>query len=468
MKNSDATPARGQAAPRIAAITLLLSSLPACEGPVAVEDGGPMAFVGVDVIPMTEDGLVLRDQTVIVENGRIASVGPRVEQTLPDGAREIDGEGRTLIPGLADMHVHLEYFEDPEVLRLFLANGVTLVRNMDGRPYLLEWRDSVAGGDLLGPTIVTAGPILDGDPPLRDDNLAVGSAAEADSVVAAQAAAGYDFVKLYTNLSREAYDAALAAAARHGLPAVGHAPADVPFDAVLAGTQRSLEHLDGYDALIETDDSPFRDGWHWTKLYLAMPADSGRIESAAERTAEANLWNVPTLAQKDAIASHDEMMARLDDPTFARVPADVREYWESFTHETGGQLGPDDLELLAEGRRNRGALVRALHRHDARILAGTDTPNPFLVPGFSLHAELESLVAAGLEPAAALAAATREPARFLEMSDEVGTIEPGKRADLVLLEANPLDDIRNTRSIAGVMLRGRWFPDPESLLPAVP
>ena len=449
-------------------LTLLTGVTATCDGTPMGRDEGPYAFVGVHVIPMTEDGLVLRDQTVIVEGDRIAAIGPRADRAVPDEARRIEAEGRYLIPGLADMHVHLEHFDDPEVLRLFVANGVTLVRNMDGRPYILGWRDSVASGALLGPAIVTAGPIIDGDPPLRDDNLAVATAAEADSVVSEQAARGYDFIKLYTNLSNDAYDAALAAAARHGLPVAGHAPADAPFDAVLSGGQGSLEHLDGYDDLIEADDSPFRNGWHWTKLYLAMPADSEKIERAAERTRDADLWNVPTLALKDALVSHDEMMARLDDPTFAYVPRPIREYWESYTHETGGRLGPDDLDLLAAGGRHRGALVRALRRHGAGILAGTDTPNPFLVPGFSLHEELASLVRAGLTPAEALAAATREPARFLDASEEHGTIEPGKRADLVLLEANPLDDIRNTRSVAGVMLRGRWLPDPESLLPIVP
>ena len=205
----------------------------------------PLAFVGIDVVTMVPGQSVLRDQTVVIRQGRIAALGPRAGTPVDEPVRTVDGRGLYLMPGLADLHVHLEHFDDPSVLDLFLAHGVTTVRNMDGRPRILEWRRQVEAGEVLGPRIITAGPILDGDPPLRPDNTAVADPPAARAAVAEQAAAGYDFIKVYTNLSAEAYRAVFAAAAEHGLPVAGHVPRFLdPGDARKAG-QASIEHLDG-------------------------------------------------------------------------------------------------------------------------------------------------------------------------------------------------------------------------------
>ena len=172
---------------------------------------------------------------------------------------------------------------DPRVLDLFLANGVTTVRNMDGRPYILAWRDRIASGEIRGPAIHTAGPILDGDPPLREDNLAIGSAEDARRAVRDQTAAGYDFVKVYTNLSDEAYVAVLETAADNGLPVAGHVPRGLTVEDMLVSGIRSIEHVTELGDLVEAEDSPFRDGWHWSKLYLGMPADPDKFTDAAAR-----------------------------------------------------------------------------------------------------------------------------------------------------------------------------------------
>ena len=430
----------------------------------AGEASDAIAFVGVHVVPMTSEGAVLADRTVIVRDGRIAAVGPRRDVEIPVGALTIDGAGRYLVPGLADLHVHLEYFDDPDLLVLFLANGVTTVRNMDGRPGILEWRNRIAAGELLGPTIVTAGPILDGDPPLLPDNTVVRNAAEAASAVAAQAEAGYDFIKVYTNLSSEAYEAVLATAKERGLPVAGHIPRTMDLDRLLASGQISIEHLDGYDDAIEADDSPVRNRWHWSKLYMAMPAEPEKIRAAASRTAASGVWNVPTLVVKDKVAPLEEMVRWLDRPEMRYLPQ-ARAAWDPRTWDPQRarlirNLDAEDQETLARGRENRLALVRALHEAGAGLLIGTDTPNPFVLPGFAIHEELRAFVDAGLTPSEALAAATREPARFLKTSD-FGTVEPGKRADLLLLEANPLEDVGHLTRRTGVMVRGRWLPEEE-------
>lgn len=423
------------------------------------------------MIPMTEVDGALHDRTVRVRDGTIERVGPRSQTEVPPGYEEVDAADRYLIPGLMDMHVHLEHFDDPVVLKLFVANGVTTVRNMDGRPYLLNWKERVREGSLLGPTIHTAGPILDGDPPLRDDNTVVRDSTEAARTVHEQAAAGYDFVKVYTNLSRDAYRAALAAAHEVGLSVAGHVPSSVSVVEAFEAGQRSIEHLDGYDELIEADDSPHRDGWHWSKLYLGMPADRGRFREAAAATARAGVWNVPTLVQAEKVAPPEAIYEWLTESPMRYFPPQLREAWlpdnrDPYTRALLENFGQEERRILERGTRNRLRMVRALHRAGAPLLAGSDTPNPFVVPGFSLHQELALFAGAGVAKRATLAAATREAARFLGELDRVGTIEEGKRADLVLLRRNPLEDVRRTREVVGVMLGGRWLPEErlESLL----
>src|SRR4051812_34075948 len=214
----------------------LLACTHAPSSPLPAEEGsGEVAFVGVTVVPMDTERRV-PDQTVVVRHGRIAEIGPSSTVQVPAGALRIDGQGRFLMPGLADMHVHLYTRDD---LLLFLANGVTFVRNMWGAPYDLVWRARIEQGSLLGPTIYTAGPLLDGSPPIWNGSVVVETAADAERVVTGQKKAGYDFIKVYKKLLPEAYDAIAATAKREGMTFGGHVPAAVGLEHALAAGQRS-------------------------------------------------------------------------------------------------------------------------------------------------------------------------------------------------------------------------------------
>ncbi|MCY3969053.1 MAG: amidohydrolase family protein [Acidobacteria bacterium] len=418
------------------------------------------AFVGVNVLSMAEDEVgAVSDQTVLVSGGVIARVGNRDQVSVPETFTVVEGAGKYLMPGLADMHVHLEYFDDPRVLDLFLANGVTTVRNMDGRPYILEWRDRIARREWPGPRIHTAGPILDGDPPLRDDNLAIASAGDARRAVRDQRAAGYDFIKVYTNLSAEAYAVVLETARENGLPVAGHVPRGVDVEDALISGIRSIEHVAELGDLVEAEDSPFRNGWHWSKLYLGMPVDTTSFARAAGLVADSQVWIVPTMVQADrAIAPRAAIDAWLAEPELAYVGARRRRIWQSLVGRSLDRMDSEDWALVEAGRANRLRFVSSLHDAGAALLLGTDTPNPFVVPGFSIHDELANFEAAGIDRGRILALATREAAVFLETDSEVGTVEVGKVADLILLDDSPLESLDVLRRPVGVMVGGAWLP----------
>ena len=405
---------------------------------------------------------VLRDQTVLVQGERIVGLGPRGSTSVPRGATRIDATGRYLIPGLADMHVHLEYIEDPAILELFVTHGVTTVRNMDGRPWILEWKRRVASGELTGPRILTAGPLLDGDPPILPDNRVVRSAAEGRDAVLQANADGYDFVKVYTNLSPEAYGGILEAAREAGMVVTGHAPRAVSLDTFLLGGQATIEHVTALGRWIEADDSPFAGRWHWTKLHMAVPVSESRLADVADRIARSGITVVPTLVQSNrALAPEPALDQWMKDEVMAVISEGGRELWLGSMERATQRMDADDWVFVETGARNRAMAVSVLASRGVPLLVGTDTPSPFVVPGASVHEELGNFVSAGLTPYEALAAATREAARFLGEEGEWGRIAPGLRADLLLLEASPLDDIANTRRIAGTMLKGQWMPREE-------
>jgi imidazolonepropionase-like amidohydrolase len=394
--------------------------------------------------------LVLEDQTVLVRDGLIDTISGSAQNSTPAGAMVIDGRGKYLLPGLVDMHVHIQFEDD---LLLWVANGVTSVRNMWGHtgkmlrlgfPDQLALRDQIEQCALFGPTIYTTGPDMEGSPsfhPLAEvfDTLEV-----AQESVAWQKAQGYDFIKVYDHLSPEVYQAILDAAAEQDMPVVGHVPLAAGLDNALAGEQQTIEHMSGY---IDADAAAF-----------IVPAD--QLDEYAARTREAGVWNVVTLSEypksKETAAGIERLESqpgmayltplwKLLTPFFYKMTADAHIYQ--------GEDYPERIAALNH------EMVMALHEAGAGILLGTDAAQSYHIPGFSIHEELALLVEAGLSPYEALEAGTRNAAMVLGKSDEFGTIESGKRADLILLEANPLTDVVNVQKRAGVMLRGRWLAE---------
>jgi imidazolonepropionase-like amidohydrolase len=420
----------------------------------------PLAFVGVNVIPLAGSTAVLPDYTVIVRDGRIAAMGPSSRVAVPGNAVRIASDGRYLMPGLADMHVHLEHFDDPGYLQLFLVNGITSVRSMDGRPNILDWKRRADAGALPSPAIYTAGQVIDGDPPVRDDNRVVRTADEARGAVAEQASEGYDFIKIYANLSPDAFRAIMAAARARRLPVAGHIPDAVPLDEFLAAGMASIEHLGDYANAIQAGDPMPQGGRDPARRRLDLQVDSSRAAALASRLARSGAWVVPTMILSDrAVAPPDVLRRWMSDPEVAVIDRGILQYyWEAGVTRAAQRLDAEGWRLVERGRLNRIALVDAFRRAGVPMLVGTDTPQPFVFPGASVHDELANFVAAGFTPEGALIAATRDAARFMGQERLWGTVEPGKRADLLLLEANPLQDIGTTRRIAGVVAQGRWFP----------
>lgn len=437
--------------------------LPPASGSAAQEANdarATFAFVGVNVIPLTDDTTVLRDHTVIVRDGRIATIGPRRSVVIPPDAEQIPASGRYLMPSLADMHVHLEHFDQPEYLQLFLINGVTFVRSMDGRPPILEWKGRASAGTLLSPRIYTAGPVIDGDPPARSDNRVVRNGDEARRAVAEQVAEGYDFIKVYANLTTESFRAIVSAARERGLPVAGHIPDAVPLQEVLSAGMASLEHLGDFANDIRAGASGPRQRSDAATRRLVLEVDSARMAALAARIAQSGARVVPTMVLADrAVAPAETLQRWMSDSGAAVIDRGIlRYYWHAAVTRAAQGLDAEGWRRVERSRLNRLALVRAFRQAGVPMLIGTDTPQPFTFPGASVHEELANFVAAGFSPVQALAAASRDAARFVGEERVWGTVEPGKRADLLLLEANPVDDIGATRRIAGLMAGGQWLP----------
>ncbi len=386
-----------------------------------------LAFVNVNVVPMDREHILWR-RTVIVAQGRIIGMGSADSLLPPTGARIIDGEDRYfLAPGLADMHVHLRY---PSDLTLLLANGVTRVRNMRGTPRHLDWRTRVAAGSLSGPRIMTAGPVLWGNQNAR-------TAAEARAEVDSESTAGYDFIKVYDFLSRDAYAAIVDEAEKKHLPVAGHVPTALGIEGVLRAHQASIEHAEQYV-------------YH----YFGDDLDDARIPAIARATAAAHTFVTPTLTiigNYVTMVEHRDAMFQL--PEMRYVVPETYAWWRTDVRTGSGQ------NRLIDSFQNK--LVRAFRDAGVQMMAGTDFYVFGQVPGFSLHHELEALQHAGLTPYEALSTATRIPAAFAGDSAILGTVTVGKDADLLLLDANPLDDVANTSRQVGVVVRGRWMPQAE-------
>lgn len=402
--------------------------------------GSPARTIAITDVTIVDvrRGLLQQGRTIVVRGDTIVDV--RASGPVPQGVRVIDGRGRYAIPGLWDMHVHVLWEDSiPELLLPgFVAAGVTGLRDMGGTVAGLADARRLERDVSFVPRIVASGPVLDGPRPVDPSiSFAIADAAQAVAAVDSLATLGADFVKVYTLLPADAFRAAAKRARELGLSLAGHVPGDVSVAEAAAEGMRSIEHLrEEIEVFCHRTDPTACDD-----------------EIAALRAH--TVWQTPTLVVVDA-------KTRLREPSFDTPPAAealppvVREMWQSIR---SSRMDRDDGYWVGRADRWRDMLwlTALLHRSGVPILAGSDTPVLFTYPGESLHRELELLVEAGLTPIDALRAATLEPARWLRRTDRFGAIERGLAADIVLLDADPLSDIRATRRIAGVLLRGRWL-----------
>ncbi len=414
---------------------------------------GVTAFVGVNVVPMDRE-IVLENQTVIVRDGKILSVKPASRSQIPADARRVEGKGRWLMPGLTEMHGHVPGPNDPayldNILFLYVANGVTRVRNMAGDPSHLALRDRIAKGELLGPRLYTASPWLHPG--------VAGTPEQARRTARDHKAAGYDLIKL-GSISRAAYAGMAETAQRIGIPFGGHIPEEVGLTGALDARQRSIDHLDRYVEFLVPEGADtggvergfFGSGW-------VQLADERRIPEAVRLTIAAGTWNVPTLSLVEHLASPEAPEEMIKWPEMRYMPRKVLEQWvrAKRAQQALPSFQPAAARRLVELRRK---LLRSLHQEGAPIALGSDAPQFFNVPGFSIHHEMRMMAVAGLTPYQVLVTGTRNPALYFKAPDADGTIAPGQRADLILLEGNPLIDIANVRRRAGVMLGGRWLAE---------
>lgn len=446
------------------------------------------AFTHVDVVPMTSV-MLLRDQTVLVRGDRIVAVGPTRSVRVPSGSRVIDGRDRYLVPGLWDMHSHLT--DDSTVraltLPLYVANGVTGVRNMVGdcdtlcagrdsagysapAAVVRTWKRDVAAGTLIGPRIVSAANGLDGPQRFFPQSRSIHDSAEAVAAVADAKAGGSDFIKIIGNVPPPLYYIVLRAARAAGLPVAGHLPAGVTVMAAVDSGQKSIEHLHGVTRLCtskpdsvnalraarasETSAARRAELTHASVHLTVTTFDEARCRPTFERLARYPTWHVPTLSALRGIAWLDRYAER-DDPYDAYATGKQRTEWLPRNDPQYRDMTAEDFASNRELFGGYQLIVGAMARAKVRLLAGSDVGSPHVYPGFGLHEELRWLVESGLTPRAALEAATVEAARYFGATDTLGTVASGKRADLVLIDANPLVDIGNLSHIAVVVLGGR-------------
>ena len=437
---------------------LILAALPAA----ASSQQTPVVFTGVSVIPMDREAVV-PSQTVIVENGVIAYVGgPRA---APAGATVIDGRGKFLMPGIAEFHAHVpsggQAVHAHRTLALYALAGVTTARGMLGAPMHLALRDSIRAGQLLGPRLLTAGPSF--------NNNTAASPVQTAAAVRDQKAAGYDLLKIHPGVPMAAFDSLAAVAKALRIPFAGHVPLEIGLDAALTSRYSTIDHLDGIvEAMYAGSDplTPQLNGFFG--LGIMPQLDQSRLNAIVARVKASGVAMVPTQILMDNYANDatgDELTSL---PEFRYwVPQQVAS-WRLNKNNLLAQsaVARDQRQDFIMLRRR---LIKTLHDAGVPFLLGSDAPQLWNVPGFSAHRELGALVAAGLTPYQALRTGTADVAKFMGEEGRSGVVRAGARADLLLLDANPLDAVANSLRISGVVVNGRWIgpAERESMLEAL-
>lgn len=444
---------------RTCLVTLLMLLASVTSTVFATDDGDHgIAFIHVNVIPMDREQ-VLRDQTVLVAAGRIRDIGPAATVNVPDGFIHIDAPGQYLLPAYCDMHTHVlgeawNMFLAPEdripaadldmesFLFPYIANGVTTIQVLSATPDHVSLRESIARGETLGPRLILArmidGPDKAWPPPL---STWVATADEARQAVIEAGNTGYDAMKVYSFLDPVAYEAIVATAAEAGLDVIGHIPMVLSVEQVVAGGQRLIAHSEE------------------VMKHAGGDFSAEQVNEYSRIIAAGDTWLVPTLVTSRSILDvfEDQQMAlsRFESRYFQHPMQ--QGVWSFITQNLYGPIPTEQRQFIRDGfEQFQVPLIRNLNQRGVKLLAGTDTPLPSLVPGFALHRELEELVAAGLSPYEALRTSTTHPFEYLDELEGAGTVQAGRVANLVLLRENPLLDISNSGTVEGVMVRGRW------------
>lgn len=405
-----------------------------------------IAFANVNVLPMTGEGEILENQTVLVNGGRITSIRPTKEGDLKEGSYNtiIDGTGKYLMPGLAEMHGHVpptnpgptapSYFNDEYVehtLFLYVSAGITTVRGMLGYPNQLELKDKVNARELIGPNLYLAGPSFNGN--------SVSSPAQARERVKAHKKEGWDLLKVHPGLTRPEYDAMAETAHEVGIHFGGHVPAEVGIVHAIEMGQLTMDHIDGYVAYLYSFEEPER---------------ANKMEEIIRMTKENGVWIVPTQALWETIigAADYEAMKQYDELKY--IPKAVKQNYFNFAENPQTGYAMDDPEKQAELRRK---LLEEMNNAGVKILMGTDAPQLFSVPGFSIHRELPLMKEANMTNYEIIESGTKNVGEYFADWDDFGTIAEGQRADLILVDQNPLEDLTHIQNHSGVMVQGNWY-----------
>lgn len=417
----------------------------------------------VNILPMDRNR-VLRNYFVLAKDGFITKLGPmsKITQTTRN-IKIINGRGGYLLPGLFDMHVHIDPNLKHQFYNLFLAHGITAVRDTGNSSQIFRMKYEIERGKILGPRLFVCGSIFEGDPPIWDKQFSkiVASAAEARSLVRYYKRKGADFIKVYSTLSPSVHKAIISEAHRLSLKVTGHIPYTMDIFGVVAHGQDGIEHMDhvGQDAFLFT----FRNFYPRAQKLLHVPLDKKRFRklvAVLRRKGVAVCPTLPLVLQSEVhtgFRTHTVPSPRLLLRYARWLPRYIREKsWNPDRWIRYRSHAAYDNRALFFRKQQK--LLPMIQKRGVLLLAGSDTANPYVVPGISLHQELKLMVESGLTPFEALSAATRNAAKFLGVHSKIGTIDRGKTANLVLFHKNPLQRISNLRTIKGVILAGKYFP----------
>jgi len=418
---------------------LTIAILTSCQPELDRDYSNDYAFTHVNILPMNQEG-VLEDYHVWIQEDTIYKIAPADELTLPEDVIEIEGKGKYLIPGLAEMHAHIPVPRGErdslvyETLFLYVANGITTIRGMLGDPFHLELRGTSINGNSCPDT------------------------ATADSLVRAHKKAGYDFLKLHPGLKKEVFDEIVATAKEVDIPYAGHVSLDVGIRHALKNDYASIDHVDGYvEGLVPDDSGLPNDANGFFGFAFTDVADRSMIEELAALTVEQGVAVVPTQSMIERWTSPQAADSMISQPEMSYMHPNTLKGWKEahIGLQNTGYYSPKRYQRFIQLRRD---IIQALHNKGALLMLGSDAPQVYNVPGFSIHHELEAIHQSGLSTYETLQTGTLNPAIYFDQQGVFGTVEQGASADLILLPSNPLDDLKILRRHEGVMVRGTWLP----------